>query len=361
MENEEIDIMELVRKVLKEWKFIAFWCFVAAVIGVVVVLSTPRKYAVNMILAPEIAKKGVSGNLSALAGMAGINLGGLNSSSEAIYADLYPDIVSSTPFIVEMFSTPVAFNKKKEVVETDVYDYLKNYTKIPWWSAVINLPFKALGAFISLFREKEEEVEGYSNLNPAALTREQAEIAAGLRKSIGLNVDKKTSVINATVVAQNPQVAYQIAEATIEKLQKYVSNYRTEKARIDLEYYQQLYDEAKEDYYASQEAYASYVDAHQGIVHERVRAQLSRLNNEMNLKYTLYNSCAQQLQVAKANVQRETPVWAVINPPTIPIRAATSRLKTLMVFVFLGACCAVGWVLLGRDALSKFRNGGEKA
>ena len=81
MENEEIDIMELVRKVLKEWKFIAFWCFVAAVIGVVVVLSTPRKYAVNMILAPEIAKKGVSGNLSALAGMAGINLGGLNSSS----------------------------------------------------------------------------------------------------------------------------------------------------------------------------------------------------------------------------------------------------------------------------------------
>ena len=146
---EEIDLMELFRKLLKNWKLILKWCGVAAVVGLVVGFSIPKEYTVSSRMAPEVVNRS-SGNLSSLASLAGINLNNV-STSDAVYPDLYPDIVSSNPFVVELFSMPVSFEHKGETVDTDLYDYLKNYTRSPWWSYVVQAPFKALGWFMGLF------------------------------------------------------------------------------------------------------------------------------------------------------------------------------------------------------------------
>ena len=127
-----------------------------------------------------------------------------------------------------------------------------------------------------------------------------------------------------------------------------MTNYRTEKARQDLEYYETLYEEAKQNYFASQQRYAGYVDRNQGVVLQRVRTEQERLQNEMNLNYQLYNACAQQLQAAKAKVQQETPVFTIINPPQVPLkRSKPSKVTILLACVFLGACIAAVWVLWG--------------
>lgn len=353
---DEIDIMELVRKLLKDWKLIVKWSIVAAVVGLVVGFSIPKEYTVGAKLSPEVASKS-SGGISSLAAMAGINLGSM-SSSDAVSPDLYPDIVSSVPFMVDLFSLPVEFEYKKETVKTDLYDYMKNYTSAPWWSYVISAPMKALSWGLSLFREKEEPIEGYADVNASSLTYEQKKMVEALQNSISLTVDKKTMVISISVVAQNPNVALALSEEVIANLQEYITNYRTEKARKDLEYYQQLYAEAEADYYDAQQRYAKYSDSNQGVTRQSVLIEGQRLQNEMNLKYNLYNSCAQNVQMAKAQVQLETPVYATINPPTLPLEASKpSKLKTLVIFIFLGAACAAVWSLWGRDMLDKFKNG----
>lgn len=358
-EYDEIDIMELIRKLLKDWKMILKWCGIAAVVGIVIAFSIPKEYTVVSTLAPEIATKSGSSSLSSLAGLAGINLNSI-TSTEAVYPDLYPEIVSSAPFIVDLFPIPVTFDYKKEKVSSDLYGYIKDYTHGPWWGAVLQFPFKVLGWVMDLFREKQEEVEGYATINPVELTREQEEIAKAIRESISLTVDKKTYMITCTVTAQDPHVAAELSREVIERLQTYVIDYRTGKSRKDVEYYQQLYDEAQADYFAAQSRYARYVDSNQGVVLHRVRTEQERLQNEMNLKYQLYNNCAQQLQTAKAKVQLETPVFAVVNPPQVPLkRSKPSKIKILVVFVFLGGVAAAAWVLWGRDFIAGFKKKDE--
>ena len=359
-EYDEIDIMELLRKLFKDWKLILKWCGIAAVVGLVIGFSIPREFTVNSRMAPESVSRTGGGSLSSLASLAGINLGSV-STADAVYPDLYPDIVSSTPFVVELFPVQVDFKYKKGDMTSDYYTYLKEYNKAPWWGAVIKLPFKALGWFMGLFREKEEEVEGYADMNPTALTQEQEDIAKAIRESVSLSVDKKTSVISLSVTAQDPKVAARISEEVIERLQTYVTDYRTEKARQDLEYYEKLYEEYKDAYYTSQQRYASYMDRNQGVVLQRVKTEQERLQNEMNLNYQLYNACAQQLQTAKAKVQQETPVFTIINPPQVPLkRSNTSKLTILIASIFLGAVVAAVWILWGRDVIAKLKKPEEE-
>ena len=354
-EYDEIDIMELVRRLFKEWKLILKWCCVAAVIGLVIAFSIPKEYTVTSKMAPEAVAKNAAGSLGSLASLAGINLGSV-STADAVYPDLYPDIVSSTPFVVELFPVQVEFKDGKQAAQADYYTYLKEYTRSPWWKKALKAPGKALSWFIGLFRDKVEEQEGFARLDPERLTIEQDKIAQAVRASIALAVDKKTSVISLSVTAQDPQVAAKVSQEVIDRLQTYVTDYRTEKARKDLEYYQKLYEESRSDYFASQQRYASYMDRNQGVVLQRVKTEQERLQNEVNLNYQLYNTCAQQLQAAKAKVQQETPVFTVINPPQVPLkRSKPSKATILIACVFLGAVLAALWVLWGRDTVAGFK------
>jgi uncharacterized protein involved in exopolysaccharide biosynthesis len=352
-EGDEIDILELLRKLWDARKKILKWCGIAAVAGLVIGFSIPKEYTVSSKLAPETVSKSATGSLSSLASLAGISLATM-STSDAVYPDLYPDIVSSTPFVVELFPVQVEFESKNEQMTTDYYTYLKDYTRTPWWNKVIAAPFKALGWFIGLFREsEEEEEEGFASLNPAELSKEQDEVAKDIRENISLSVDKKTSVISLSVTAQDPHVAARITEEVIARLKTYVTNYRTEKSRTDLAYYENLYTEAKNSYFTAQQRYANYVDRNQGVILQRVKTEQERLQNEMNLAYQLYNSCAQQLQAARAKVQMETPVFTVINPPQVPLkRSAPSKVTILVAFVFLAFVFESVWVLWGRDLVA---------
>lgn len=355
-EEDEINIMELVRKALKSWKFILKCCGVAAVVGLIAGFSIPKTYTVSATLAPETVSKSGGGSLSSLAAMAGINLSS-STTADAFYPELYPQIVSSNPFIVGLFSVPVEFEYKKETVQTDLYTYLKDYTSEPWWNAILKLPGKAMGAVMGIFREKVEPVEGYANINPQALTLEQEELVKAIKESISITVDKKTSLISISVVTQNPDVAYTLAKEVISSLQNFVTDYRTQKSRKDLEYYQSVYDDAKEDYYAAQQKYARYVDANQGVTRQSVMIEQQRLQNESDLAFQLYNSCAQQLESAKVMVQKETPVFAEMDPPTRPTKkTAPSKAKILVIMVFLGAMVGAVWAIWGKDWLAGFKN-----
>lgn len=354
-EYDEIDIMELVRKLLKDWKKLLRWCCYGAVAGLVVAFSLPETFSTTTKMAPEVASKPGGGNLGSLASLAGINLGSMGTS-DAVSPDLYPEVVRSTPFMVELFSVPVSFKYKKQDMTTDLYDYMKNYTRIPWWSKVIKLPFKALGWFMGLFREKEEALEGYADINPSELTLEQSKVLNSLLGNISVSVDKKTGVISTAVTAQDPHVAATVAKEVIERLQTYVASYRTDKSRKDLEYYQQLYDEARSGYYEAQQRYARYVDNNHDVVLQRVRTEQERLRNESELAFQLYNSCSQQLQLAKAKVQQETPVCSVIQPPSVPvIRSKPSKPTILLAFMFFAVCIEAVWILWGKDILAKFK------
>lgn len=355
---DEIDLMELLMKCLKEWRLILKWCAVAAIIGLVAGFSIPKTYTVTATLAPESQSGSVSGAAS-LARSFGFNIGGANSGSDALVPSLYPDIVNSNPFVVELFREPVTFTHKKEQLTADYYTYLAEYQKTAWWSKVISAPSKALGWCIGLVTGREEEEDnGISDIDPYALTFRQGEMAASLRRNMSVSVDTKTYVVSVSVTAQDPNVATHITEVVIDGLKRHITEYRTEKSRHDMEYYQQMCDETQAEYLEAQQRYARYVDSNHAVALESYRIEESRLKNEASLKFELYNQMAQQLQLSRAQVQQDTPVLAVIDPPSVPFKKSKpSKAKILVLFVFLAACCAIVWVLWVRDWLRELRKG----
>lgn len=355
VDYEEIDILSLLKKLLSNWKKLLLWVCGGILFGIMVIISTPKTYVSSARMAPEFATRSTGSSLSSLASVAGFNIGGV-STSDAMQPDIYPEIVKSTPFIVDLFSIPVSFKHKGNVVETDLYDYYCNYYREPWWTAVMKFPLKIKSWFKSLTKGKTAPVHGYENINVSRLTAEQSRVQKRLRDSIVIAVDKKTNIISTTVTAQNAAVATRLTTEVVDRIQKYVAKYRTDKARHDLEYYQQLYDDAQQAYYAAQQKYARYVDANQGVVLQRVKIEEQRLQNEANLAFQVYNSCAQQVQVAKAKVQQDTPVTTVIQPATYPLKNSAPSVKAnLVIFAFLALVIECFWLLLGKKWAADYK------
>ena len=140
------------------------------------------------------------------------------------------------------------------------------------------------------------------------------------------------------------------------KLQQYIIDYRIKKAKEDCAYLEELYKERQQEYYQAQSKYAHYFDTNRNIAFQSIRAEQERLQNDMSLAYQVYSQVAQQLQVARAKIQEEKPVFAVVEPATVPLEpSGTSRKIILVGIVFLSVCCSGVWELLGKEYWKKLK------
>lgn len=353
VEEQEIDLLEIARKLWDARRLIIKWCVIGAVVGLVVAFSIPKEYTTTVKLAPELqGSKPSSGGLSSLASMAGINLNNMNTV-DAVYPELYPDVVSSIPFATELFDVPVTDLEGE--LQTTVYDYLSEHTRSPWWSVVLGLPGKIIGWTVSLFRE-DTVADDDRVLNPFQLTNDEMNVVRALNARIGCSVDSKSYVVTLSVTMQDPLIAATLTDTVMTNLQRYITDYRTNKSRNDLAYTQKLFDEARDNYYSAQQSYARYMDQNQNIVLRSVRTEQERLQNEMSLAYNVYSQMAQQLQMAKAKVQENTPVYAVIQPATVSLQASKpSKIMILVGFIFLAGIVSAGWILFGREYIDLFK------
>lgn len=354
LEDEpEIDIMEMISKLWKNRKMIIKWCIVGAVIGLVVGFSIPKTYKAGVTLAPEMQQKTSSG-VSSIASMMGVNL---NNSVDAISVEMFPDVVHSTPFIVELFDLPVTFERKDSVMTTTLLEYMKEYQRSPWWSHVIKAPFKGLAWFIDLVAPGDDEVEGDGVLNPNNLPKKERGVVKFFAENIMVNVDKKSFKTEMSLVMQDPLVVATVMEAITENLKNYMSEYRTSKARQDVENLSVICEQRKVDYYRAQQAYADYIDSNKNVIRQSAQAERERLQQEMNLAYQVYSQVATQLEGARIQAEQAKPVFAIINPVTVPIRkTAPSKAKMLVIWTFLAGCCTAAWILFGEDYWKKLKD-----
>lgn len=355
-EEMEIDLMEYVRKLWDVRKLLFKVAGIAAIVGIIIAFTTPKQYTVNVTLAPELGNSRRSGSLANIASMLGMSNMTMGTDADALGVLLYPDVISSTPFIIDLLDTPVK-TMNEEMSDTTLVGYLKNGRKNSLIGTVMSLPGKTIGGIISLFKNKEETDSTRIPYNPFQLTREESSIVNGLRKMILSNVDKKTGVTSISVTMQDPLVAAIITDTLLQKLKEHIIGYRVAKAQEDCKYYEKLCKESQDNYNKAQEAYANYIDANKNVILESYRVEQQRLQNEVSLTYNLYNQMAQQQQLALAKVQEAKPMFAVVEPPTVPLQpSGTSRKMILVGIVFLAVAGVSAWILFGKDIWNKIKN-----
>lgn len=297
------------------YKVLSITFFVSAVIT----LSIPNYYKCTVMLAPEIpgGNKGTSG-LASLASSFGVNLGSASAGADAIMPNLYPDLMNSVAFRASLF--PVKVQQEDGDTAMTYYDYLENHQRLPWWSAAMKTFGDGISSVVSsLFgQEKETSVK----VNPFRLTKDQMAIVEKMEKKVICDVDNKTFVITIDVTDQDPLIAATLADSVQTRLQDFITDYRTRKARVDMDYTQKLYAEAKQKYENARKKHAAYADANQRAFLERVRSEQSELQTELQLAQTAYTQLSARLQIAEAKVQEETPAFTTLQPATVPVRKA---------------------------------------
>lgn len=350
----QIDWMGILRQVLAIRKKLYIAAAVGVVLGILIALGTPKQYTVSITLSPEM---GSSKSGSGLASMAASFLGGSigSDSPDALNATLAPDIVASTPFLLELFDARVVSQDKQ--IDTTFTAYLDEQ-KSSWMGYVLKVPGMAIGGIKSLFTDKKEEKKDTIQGGTIELNEEDAKKLEGLRKQISAEADKKTGITTLSVTLQDPKVAATVADSVVSKLQQYITAYRTRKAKEDCQYLEKLYKERQQEYYDAQQRYARYVDANSNVVFQSTLAERERLQNDMNLAYQVYSQVAQQLQVARAKVQEEKPVFAVVEPAVVPLNpSGTSRKVIVLGLIFLAVAFAGAWELLGKKYWQLLKEG----
>ena len=351
-EEIEIDLMDLLRKVIGIRKKIYKAAGIGLIIGVIVAISIPKQYTVEVTLSPEMGNNkggGLSGLAASFLG-SGVSMG---DGTDALNASLSADIVSSTPFLLELSAMEIPVTKN-EVMTLNTY--LDEETS-PWWGYVIGFPGMVIGGVKSLFTEEDEDIYfDKTSQGVIELSKKETEKIETLKEKITASVDKKTSMTSVTATFQDSKVAAVVADSVVKKLQEYIIDYRTSKSKEDCIYLEKLFKERQQEYYAAQKKYADYLDSHDNLILQSVRAEQERLQNDMSLAYQVYSQVASQLQIARAKVQEEKPVFAIVEPAVVPLYpSGTSRKVCVLAFIFLSVCIVISWNLFGKDFLNKFK------
>lgn len=333
MENKhsEIDILDLIATVFKDWKKLALYVGVGGIIGIIVALGTPKKYTATVILAPELQSGGLNipSSLANMASTLGLDVS-KNKQIDAIYPQIYPDIFASTDFAHDLLEMPVRLENDNE--PRTYRDYLANDTK----HSLIEYPIIWLG---KLRESSEAEKQGGANepIDPFRMSRKEWELADRIKKKILCVIDKNTSEINISFTEQDPMVAAIMVDTLQRRLQNYITEYRTQKAHLDYDFYSNAAKDAYAKFEVAQNQYTIYSGSHKNTRDITEISHIQTLKNKMDEAYGMYSNINKVCTQAKIKIQEQTPSFTIIERAHMPhIASSRSRMLTVLIFAFLG-------------------------
>lgn len=341
MEEEKRINYRLVFKQIWERRKL-FWITlpIAFVLSCIWILPQPRFYVSEVMLAPEATGEVSGSSLASLASSFGFNVGE-SASGDAIYPMLYPDLFESPNFIVSLFDIELDVpDDDDRIVHADYYTYMSKMQKKNWLTEPFKKLFRNLKQLISPKKDSERAAGDVSKLDPFRLSYDDYMLVEGVADLITCSVDKKTDVITLTVKDQNSLVSAVLADSIRLRLQSFITDYRTSKARQDLAYYQQLTEEAKSDYEKAMDKYSAFCDRHRDALLQVYVSKRDELENDIQLKYQTYTAMNTQLQAAKAKVLEKTPAFTTLKSASVPPKPAGPKrmifVAEMLLLTFLG-------------------------
>lgn len=347
VQDDEISINfgEIWRALLKYKFLIAITALLFAGMGALFSLTINNEYEATVKMVPESADSksgggmaGGLGGLSSLAGLAGINIGGA-TGTDAIQPAMYPNIVASIPFLQELIRSKI-YNPKIKKYQL-LRDYLKEHQS--------NAPIKLYDS------EKLEEDRAKKELSDADLKDlnvpktagqtidfinidlKEAQILKKLTSYIKVEVDKKTMFLTITCTLQNPVIAANLTSLVQSQLTRYIVNYRTEKVRKEMDFLTSRQAEARKRYDQALFTYSNYKDQNRNRFLNVAKTQEKKLQYEVDLAFNLYSSLTSQLSEAQIRVQKETPIFKVLEPAQVPLsRSSPKRSLITIGAMFIG-------------------------
>ena len=360
VEEDTIDLVEILQKLWAKRKFILIVTGVAMALGLVVALLTPNQYTASCTLVPQTGERRTGSSLSGLAAMAGISLGDM-TSGEVLSPNVYPNIIKNVSFQKELLHARYTFPDVPEPIT--YYDYAtdKQYQKFNLLAAIKKYTIGLPGVIIVAIRGEPEDTPetGTTADSIPRLTYKEQKVLEDLYESFSLNLNEKEGYVQLSTTLRDPSLAAQISLKAQQLLQQYLTEFKLQKVRANLEFVEGSYQEAKANFEAKQEELARFRDANVNLTSAMARTREEKLQSEYTLLLGVYTELAKQQEQAKIAVTETTPILTVIEPVVVPVeKSGPSRAQMLIIYTFLGLIVGVGWVLglpFVKETFSKVR------
>lgn len=299
-------------------------------LGVIYALRAREEFKAAGSILPELQSKGTGGlsQFAGLASLAGVDLGSIAGGGvDAIRPDLYPNVITSTPFYLELFKSNVRTQDNKTLTFEEFYHKIIENGDAPTEKQLKSYPVKDEGIIVM------------NRLNEMRLK--------DLRERITASIDKKSGVISIFTKMPDPVVAAEVTKFAMEYLMGYVKTYRTEKLHRDVDYLAEQVAASRGKYYSTQEKKAQYTDQFKDMVLQSADVRRERIESEYRLSSSFYNELLKKYEEAKFKLHQETPVFKILEPPVVPVlRSEPKRKIVVLLSAFLGLLVASAYVLL---------------
>lgn len=301
----EIRLSDVGRFLKTSWPTVAGWGLAFLLVGVLYAFGKATNYTATVRVMPELKSApgtGGMGDLKSLAGLAGVSIDNVNAP-EAIRPDLYPDIVASVPFALHLLAQPVVPAERRNAQR--LQDYLLDRQRASWRGRLLG---------------------GWDETAPAAtpgvrlrLSAVQANLVGYLANRVTAVIDRRSGIITITATLPDPAVAGQVAEHALAHLTRYVTNYRTGKARQQVRFLETQVANARRRYQGAEYALSRYRDLNRSLYLNTAKIEEQRLQSDYLLAQTVYGDLSKQLEQARIKVQEEAPVFEVLEPAHLPL------------------------------------------
>jgi uncharacterized protein involved in exopolysaccharide biosynthesis len=347
--NDEIDLVDLLRKLWVKRKFILRLTAGFLLIGLLVALLSPVKYTASCTVVPQSGEN-KSGGLGGVAAMMGVNLGTGGISGGTLSPEIYPEIVKSVPFTLEMMQTNIVTEKSngkpvtlyayytdKQYQRKNVLGSIKKYT--------VGLPGLILGSI-----RKENPAEGLAGSTDSvavySLNKEEKEVYDAIQGALQVSTNPKEGYVTISYSFSEAKPAAEITNQLYRTLEKYVASFKSEKLEDNLQFVEESYETARKDFLQAQSRLAAFQDANRALATATARSTERRLQSEFDIAFSVYNELAKQREQARIAVKENQTILTLVNPAVVPNeKSAPRRSMILIVFLFLGIIIACGWVL----------------
>ena len=341
--DDEIDLIALLKTVFTARRFVLRTTTLFAVMGIVVALVSPVSYTASSTFMPQLSEGRSSSSLGGLASLAGINLSAvMGGQPQEISPSLYPKITKSIPYRLSLLNEPFGPN------DISMRTYILENSSGP--SVLSTIKKYTIGLPRLLFSSSDSVSD---NMESSLLTirEEDRDLFAYLDRVLTLEVDEKEGLVSLHAELDDRLVAAKLAQAATDLLQRNVIAFKSQSARNNLDFIERQFESKRQEFESIQDSIAIFKDQNLNITSSLYQNQLSRLESQFTLTSSVFQELAGQVEQAKIQVNKDTPIFTIIEPVSVPLeRSKPKRSLIVVIWTLIGGALAVGWTLVKAPA-----------
>lgn len=335
--DKELSLPDLFNFVWNKRKFVVQVVLIFMLVGLIIAFTSPREWKASTVLLSEETEGSVGSNLGTLGSLAGIDI---STKGGAINPSVYEDLTKSVNFLLEVLEKEYYFPSVQDSLK--VRTYLNEYTNGSAVGFIKQLPNKIL----SLFKGKSEVTLGMTYSDIVILDRDTDRLLKNLRDRITLKQGDNGEIVISVKLQDKIASAY-LTILVREYVKNYVVGYYQSKELRNLKFIEAQLDTARKVFNEKSREYAKFRDGNVGLSSYAARIEEQRLQSEFNLSSGVYSTLAQRYEEAKIKVQEVTPVFAELEPVTIPPYVDSPKRKIIiLISLLLGWIISTCWALL---------------